>query len=370
MNVRSRGVLMNDEPGAGGGGTEGAVIDEPLKLGSNGDLDLAAAVDEIGSGLGLEREEPAATPAPTPAPSAAPSSAPAARPAPTSAPASGPAGFRPADITKAPDTWSNAVKAQYDALPPEVKAEVHKREEDMWKGIEQYKGAANFARGVAEVLAPVYEDLKANNVTPQTFVNNLTQAHVALANQSRPAAERAVMAAAYLEQNYGIKLVPAADDGSPIEPAYVDPQVKGLQDEISRLKSRLDGADTNAAQQQRSKVTSELETFASDPANPYFYEVADDIAVLIRGSGGQMKLKDAYDKAVYANPVTRTKEIARLQIEAQAKAAKEAKDRVEAAKRGSAANVETSGHQGSGTAAQGSMDDTMAATLRDIQSRK
>lgn len=54
----------------------------------------------------------------------------------------------------------------------------------------------------------------------------------------------------------------------------------------------------------------EITAFAADPAHPYFDEVTGDIAVLI--SAGH-SLADAYEKAVWANPTTRQKEIARLE---------------------------------------------------------
>ena len=57
-------------------------------------------------------------------------------------------------------------------------------------------------------------------------------------------------------------------------------------------------------------MNNEINIFAADPAHPYFDDVANDITALLRG-GGAKDLADAYDKAVWANPVTRAKEQAR-----------------------------------------------------------
>jgi len=61
----------------------------------------------------------------------------------------------------------------------------------------------------------------------------------------------------------------------------------------------------------------EVNAFASDPAHPFFDEVADDIVAFVRAGDS---LSKAYEKAVWANPVTREKEIARQQAMKDAQA--------------------------------------------------
>jgi cytoskeletal protein RodZ len=81
-------------------------------------------------------------------------------------------------------------------------------------------------------------------------------------------------------------------------------------------------------------------------------------------------MQDAYEKACYANPTIRAKEVAKAQAEAIAKAQKDAQERAAAVKAATAGNVKTSGHQGRGTAPEESMEDTMKATLAGIQKRE
>jgi hypothetical protein len=243
----------------------------------------------------------------------------------------------------------------------------------MFSGIAQYKSEADFSRTVKGFIAPVMQDLQAHGVAPQQFLGNLVNAHLFFSS-SQVAAEQKQAALAQLAKDYGLTL--PAGQADPNGGEYTDPQVQGLQTQLAQLQSRLEryeGATQQAAQaeatKQREAQAKEVETFANDPANPYFYDVAEEIAVIIRGSGGQMPLKEAYEKAIWANPVTRAKEIARQEAAAVAKA-KETEERLAAeaaAARG--ARVRTSGHQGSGTAATGSMDDTMEATLAAIKKR-
>jgi hypothetical protein len=61
-------------------------------------------------------------------------------------------------------------------------------------------------------------------------------------------------------------------------------------------------------------VVKEIDAFAADPAHPYFDELANDITKLFE-AGLAKDLPEAYEKAVYANPTTRQKEIDRLTAE-------------------------------------------------------
>lgn len=141
-----------------------------------------------------------------------------------------------------------------------------------------------------------------------------------------------------------------------------------MQKQLADLQSRLNGREQQEAEQVRSKLQAEIDAFASDPAHQYFDEVANDIAGLLR-SGAAKDLKDAYDKAIWANPITRAKEQARLTAEAEAKAKAEAAERAKQARKATGANVKSSAKAASGTAPLGSIDDTLNAALATIKSR-
>lgn len=249
----------------------------------------------------------------------------------------------------------------------------------MFTGLEAYKADAGFAKAVKNVLTPVAAELVKHNVRPEQFLNNMIQSHMRLANPQVPTSERLALAS-HLLKTYGLDLPTAAGapatDASGQPGAQPSPEVLALRQQIAQLESRINGTETSVKQRneaeaaaQLQKLQDEVTIFANDPANVYFDDVADDIALLIKGSGGKMSLKDAYERAVHANPVTRAKEMAKATAAAVEKANKEAAERAEAARRANKGRVRTSGQQGSGTAASGSMDDTMAATLANIRKR-
>jgi hypothetical protein len=113
-------------------------------------------------------------------------------------------------------------------------------------------------------------------------------------------------------------------------------------------------------------VKKELDAFIADPAHSLFDDCADDIARFV--SQG-LSLQDAYDKAVWANPVTREKQVqSRLQTEAEK--AKE-RARLDALPKKKAAGVNVRGRETQRTPTEplGSMEETMRETLAKIKGR-
>jgi hypothetical protein len=275
-----------------------------------------------------------------------------------------PAAQKPA----APRTWRPEAAAAWDALPPTVQQEVIKREEDMFKGIEGYKAHATVGQTfqqATQVFAPL---LTQQGHDPIQLTHQLLSAHATL---SLGSAEDKLAAIQQIAQSYGVELNPVDPENAP----YVDPQVAALQKQLAAVQSKLSQNDQLQAQQRaqqeteiRATLSAEIEKFASDPANPYFDEVANDIVALMN-AGLAKDLKDAYEQAVYRNPVTRAKEIERKASETAQAAQKAAAEKAAKARAATSVNVRTSPKQASGTAALGSMDDTLAATLAAMKAR-
>jgi hypothetical protein len=141
-----------------------------------------------------------------------------------------------------------------------------------------------------------------------------------------------------------------------------------LQKELEEVKSFQSSIQAQQRQAVVATISADVDKFAADPANIYFAEVANDVATLIE-KGVATSLKDAYEKAIWANPVTRTKELARTTAEAATKAASEAAAKVVAARKATGANVQTRAKSGSATTPAGSLDDTLSNALADIRSR-
>lgn len=262
------------------------------------------------------------------------------------------------DPLKAPSTWRPEVQAKFATLDPEVQAEILKREEDMFKGIEGYKQTSEFGKAMQQVFAPHLEALQKQGIQPIEHMNALLEVHNIMSGGTPGEKYRLIN---LLAQQYGVDL------GKPAP--QEDPEVARLRRENENLKMKSEAQIRMDTEAKRAQVLKEIEAFAADPANIYYAEVEADIPALLRG-GVAKTLKDAYDKAVWANPVTRAKEQARQQAESSAKAKAEAEAERKKRERLSAPNLKSKTHPGgSGTVATGSIDDTLNETLRSLKSR-
>lgn len=268
-------------------------------------------------------------------------------------PAAAPADATPADaIRPPPNTWKKEVAAKWATLPPEVRAEVERREQDMHRGIAQYKTQAEFAQTMERAMAPYQQTLQQLGISPDRAIGELMAADHRLRHGSP---QEKVAYFAQLAHNYGIDLAGAAQHY-----AQVDPSVFAAQNEAQQLRAQLQTYQQTAQQQAEEALNSEIAAFAADPSHSHFDAVRGHMSALLQA--GQAKdLADAYEQAVFANPVTRA---AVLQQQAAAQR-EEAAKKAQAAK--AAASVNVPRRPAMPTAQPiGSMDDTIRETFRRL----
>lgn len=319
-------------------------------------FDIDSAADEIGAGLGYSAEGEEAVVEDEPKPEEVFPPMPESKPMPDSEPAV--AAPTPGD--EPPRTWKPEVAALWAGLDPAVKAEVQRREQDIFKGIEQYKSAAQTGQAYQSVVDPYMPILKQFNIDPVAQVKSLMHAHYQLATGS-PETKAALFQQLARDYNVDLSSIP--------EPSYVDPAVQALRAELNGVKSTLSAREAAELRTQQETLSRQIDTFASDKtAHPYFDEVANDIANLLTAKVSST-LEDAYERAVWANPVTRAKEQTRLTAAAEAKRIDAERDRAAKARQSLRANVRPTAKNGSATAPVGSMDDTIQETLARINAR-
>lgn len=266
----------------------------------------------------------------------------------------------------APNTWDPESKALWATLPAALKNQIIKREGDMFKGIESYKAAATYGNAMRQVMSPYDAIHQAQGIDPVHTVGSLLQSHHTLASgtdaQKVALLGNLVKSYRISPEMLGQALAPAG------EPPYVDPTVKALQTDLDTIKSQQAERDRVEAAANQARVLKQVTAFSADPKNIYFEEVADEAAILIR-SGVVGTLEEAYEAAVWKNPVTRAKEIARIASDKAVADAKVITERTAAAKSASAANVTTTAKPGRTAAPAQSMDETLEEELRAIRAR-
>lgn len=200
---------------------------------------------------------------------------------------------------EAPKTWRKEAKAEYDKLPDTIKKEIHRREEDIHRGIAQYKNEANSWK---EVVAPFVENIRASGVDERHAVKHLLSVENSLRNGD-PHTKAAVLA--NLIKGYSI------DMDLLINPNKIDPgQIQNFQRYENERMQRL-----NAQQQldqinlrETDKVVNE---FSKDKE---FIKEAEPVMIrIIQGMSAQERagkshaqiLDEAYQAAIWQVPAIR-----------------------------------------------------------------
>jgi len=327
-------------------------------------FDIDAAVEKIGSELfpqaeaSPDRSTPAAPEKSSSLPPSTTVSAPAqvAPPADSTAPADQPAPI----VREAPKSWPKEMHDHWGKTPKEVQDYWEKREKQMLDGLDQYKQGATIGKQFQDVLTPYQQTLHAQGLDGPRAVQTLLSAHARLTTGPM---ESRIQAYKELGQNLKLNVNPEPA----VEEPPLDPRVQELNGKVSLLEQTIQQQQQAAYQDTFTKVQKEVEAFASDPAHPYFDECHDHIVTLIKSGA---TLQDAYDQAVWANPVTRAKELARVQTETEAKFKENARLSALPKKAAAGVNVRSRDSQRSPTeAAEGTIEDTLKDTLKSIKGR-
>jgi hypothetical protein len=258
----------------------------------------------------------------------------------------------PVDLPKAPNTWKKEAQEKWASADPVIRAEVERREADFFRGIEQYKSAAQFAQSIEKVLTPHLQTIQSLGITPDVAIGELMAADHKLRYGS-PEEKNAYFAS--LAQSYGIDL------GNVQAMPAVDLNISALQRQVQQLQGHIQNQQLMGKQKEEESYINEINSFKADPKHSHFESVRGHMSALLQA--GQAKdLADAYEQATYANPATRAAVLAEQQAAAKAEAAKKA----QAAKEAASVNVRA---RPSMPVSQpiGTMDETIRATLRRMQ---
>ena len=306
-------------------------------------FDMDAAVNAIGSDLGLGLDDDAPT-----------ESLPEDKHEEADA--------KPAEVAKEPvqeapqpkappKSWAKDKHEIWSKLPPDAQDYYEQREKQMLDGLEQYKGDATYARQLKDIITPYEPMLRAQGINQTEAIQYLMNAHYRLTNGSME--ERRQV---YQQLGEQLGFVQQAAQ----EQQAIDPTVQRLQKTVEQLQSERQAEVRAAQQREHESNVKQIETFAADPANVYFNEVAQDMLPLVQVGD---KLDVAYKKAVWANEVTRAKELARIQTEAEERRKADGVTKLETARKTASTNVRSQETRKAPTDPKG---DTWDETMRDV----
>lgn len=326
------------------------MADSQAELDLTPERDIDAAVDRIGASLGEDYatlKEPTETPGVSTQPTEP--SQPAAAQDPTPAP----------QAFDVPKSWKKEMHPHWGQLNPTVQGYVIEREKQLLDGFSSF-------RPVQDALTPHLQFLKQMNIEPHRAVDALLRAQRRLTEGTIEQRR-----AAYKELGQNLQLLEEVAQADPsVGQSNMDPNLLALRQQVEALQAQATAEREAVIAQIREENKRKIDAFAEDTkAHPYFDEVADDIARFVQMGDS---LQDAYEKAVWVNPVTRAKEQARAQTEHEAKLKENARLAALPKKQAASVNLQSNGDGPELTEPEPSIEDidkTIKSTHRKIKAR-
>lgn len=249
---------------------------------------------------------------------------------------------------KAPNSWSAEMKAKFDTLPPDVREFVAKRESETHQAISRLGQFASETKPLIDVLERHRHVFEHNGLSYDQGVERLLAVQNLLDRDPMTAIQQIAKAYKVDLARFG-----AQSDGLDIPP---DPQLEQamqrvayLEQQLQHVTGHIEGQQRYAEHQRHQSYLGVVDEFAKTA--PDFDEVAAEVIANVQvlqsvnpNRHPQELLKEAYERAIWANPKTRTsrqERMAKEAEEARAKAAAEAADKARSASR-----INVSGQRG------------------------
>lgn len=198
---------------------------------------------------------------------------------------------------KPPQSLKGEIKAKWQEVPDFLKQEFIRLETTQAKGMSKIAQTAKFGEEVMSEVQPYLAMIQSEGSSPRAAIRSLLNTAYML-RTAAPAQKKQLFH--NLAQQYGVDLGQQT-------PVQVDPNLQYLLNRLNNLEQSQSGQLTAQTQAQEQEIQGEIQSFSSDPAHPYFEEVRADMAhLLMLPEGGPKDLKDAYDRACWANPQIRS----------------------------------------------------------------
>jgi hypothetical protein len=199
---------------------------------------------------------------------------------------------------EAPQAWDATAKEKFKTLPKDVQEFIRNREDEIHKGFTKQDEERTFGKKIKDVVTPYMAVIQAEGGTPETAVRDLLNTAYSL--RTGTPQQKAELVRSICQQ-YG---VPLEYLGQQQQQTYVDPSIAAMQQQLEQLRQQANPDVIKKQLQEQfenDKVLSEVNAFASNPANEY-YETVKPIMASLLTSGAASDLKEAYEMACKAHP--------------------------------------------------------------------
>jgi len=197
----------------------------------------------------------------------------------------------PQESIRPPASWTPASKAKFATLDPDIQKEILKRETDVEKGFRERSQREKAFEPLEQLIAPRRAIWAAQGMDETTAIRTLLAAQDLLEKDAAQGIQ-------FLAKSYQVDLSRLAQpQGQP----YQAQPAPDSHPEIAALKQQLQVLQSQVQTAQTAPIVSQIDAFQNDPANLYFENVRDDMAVLLH-NGKASDLKEAYEMACWMRP--------------------------------------------------------------------
>ena len=200
----------------------------------------------------------------------------------------------------APSAWRREIQPLFANLPPEVKAEILRRESDIGRYVGQVGPYAKVGEATQNFFSNQAQFCRENNLNPWDVTADLWNRFRGYKTAS---AENKIHMLVALAAEDGIQLNLQGATG-------VHPAFQAMQDRVNQITRSHNDMMRQLQTERMGGLEKNVESFAADPANVYFADVAPMIAELLN-RGMATTLKEAYDKACQTKPRSFAKDLRR-----------------------------------------------------------
>lgn len=226
----------------------------------------------------------------------------------TDAPATAPKGD---PIERAPQAWKPEAREFWNQIPEAARREILRTEQTVQQTLRDTVEDRRFAQAVKETIRPFEYLIKAENGNPIMAIDNLmtTAARLRTGNANDVATLVTDIVNQFGIGRFGQGFINSLDSalvGKLPQGAPVDPQIAAMQQQMQQMQQFFSNQQNQQVQQVENAAQGEVTSFmaTAEFANDLREDMADLIE-LAASRGQELTLKEAYDRACWANPEIR-----------------------------------------------------------------
>jgi len=278
-------------------------------------------------------------------------------------------------LERPPSTWRTDAKLKWEKVDPTIREEILKREEDIGRGITQYKQLADYGSAVEKTIQPYMPMIAAAGSTPQQTIGSVLDTFYRLKTSDPVQKSQLLLQVA---QQYGADME-VFQNGIDPDQAQLQNHLQPLQQEIQLLKQNLSQRDQQAQQFESSQAQTDINAFRNatedngELAYPHFDIVREQMADIIESNeraGRNITLDTAYENAVWQTPEIRQMLLAEQSASKETIRQETVRQKTVKAKKANKINLQAKGsYEGKPVKPTGNLNDTLKDALNDIKNR-